>query len=400
MPERHHVRDAARAPARGYRRVMVTMSLIAAAVAGPALSGAGGAVAAADAPAITLSPTSGPAGGWMVVSGVGFPARVAVGVTFGMTDVGSTRTSKKGVFRHGFTTPAGYTGSAPVRASHASVSASAWFTVTASPSTTTTVPITSTTTTIAPTTTTTVPDSTRALLFGDEFDGTSLNVSKWSTCYFWDNRGCTNPGNGELQWYVPEQVSVSDGLLRLQARRQSVLASDGRAYDYTSGMVSTGGNDWYGTPPQFTFRYGYAEIRAKVPAGKGLWPAFWMLPADRSWPPEIDVMEFWGENPTRTSMAVAWMNADGTYAQSWSDYIGPDFSAGWHTFGVDWQPGAITWYVDGQVRKVFTDATKIPSKPMYLLANLAVDGKSGGPDATTLLPSSYEIDYIRVWNAR
>ena len=398
MQQRHHTKDAARPPARRYRRVVVAMSLVTAAFAGPALIGAG-AVGAADAPAITLSPTSGPSGGWTAVAGVGFPSRVTVGLTFGTTQVGSVRTSKKGVFQLGFTTPAGYTGSAPVQASSGSVSATAWFTVTAvSATTTTTVP--ATTTTIAPTTTTTVPGSTRALLFGDEFDGTSLNASKWSSCYFWDNRGCTNPGNGELQWYVPEQVSVSNGLLQLQARRQTVLASDGRTYNYTSGMVSTGGNDWYGTPPQFTFRYGYAEIRAKVPAGKALWPAFWMLPADRSWPPEIDVMEFWGENPTRTSMALAWMNPDGTHAQSWSDFIGPDFSAGWHTFGVDWQPGAITWYVDGQVRKVFTDATKIPSKPMYLLANLAVDGKSGGPDATTPFPSSYEIDYIRVWNAR
>ncbi len=265
-------------------------------------------------------------------------------------------------------------------------------TTTRPPSTTTTVPMTTTT---APPT-----SSTRTLLFGDEFDGTALNSAKWSTCYFWDNRGCTNPGNGELQWYRPERVAVGNGLLQLQAQRQTVVGSDGRTYNYTSGMVSTGGNDWYGTPPQFSFRYGYAEIRAKVPAGKALWPAFWMLPVDRSWPPEIDVMEFWGERPNWMSMAVAWKNLDGTYAQSWSDYSGPDFTAGWHTFAVDWQPSGITWYVDGVPRKVFTDTSKIPNKAMYLLLNLAIDGRSGGPDATTPFPSTYEIDYVRVWNAK
>jgi beta-glucanase (GH16 family) len=80
------------------------------------------------------------------------------------------------------------------------------------------------------------------------------------------------------------------------------------------------------------------------------------------------------------------------------EWTGPDFSAGWHTFGVDWEPNAITWYVDGVERRTYTDTSNITSKPMFLLANLAVGGSwPGSPDASTQFPALYQIDYIRVW---
>src|SRR6266498_1078768 len=77
-------------------------------------------------------------------------------------------------------------------------------------------------------------EGTWDLLFQDEFDGTTLDSSKWTTCYWWDNAGCTISSNNELEWYQPNNVLITDGYLRLQARRQTIDASNGKTYPFTS----------------------------------------------------------------------------------------------------------------------------------------------------------------------
>ena len=85
-------------------------------------------------------------------------------------------------------------------------------------------------------------------------------------------------------------------------------------------------------------------------------------------------------------------------SNSGSSWTGPDFSAGWHTFGVEWEPGAIVWYVDGIERWRFTVTSRIPNEPMHVLLNLAVGGEwPGSPDTSTAFPSYYDVDYVRVW---
>jgi beta-glucanase (GH16 family) len=237
------------------------------------------------------------------------------------------------------------------------------------------------------------------LLFNDEFEQETIDKSKWTTCYWWGNDGCTNAGNHELEWYRPENVLVDQGSLKLQARPQTIDASDENTYDYTSGMITSGrSSSETSLPPNFAFQYGYVEIRAKVPAGQGLWPAFWMLPATHQSKPEIDVMEILGDEPQTLHMYFHYLDKDGSADQDGTSWTGPDFSKDWHTFAVDWQPEAITWYVDGVERKRYDEITHVPAEPMYLLANLAVGGDwPGPPDRSTLFPSNYEIDYIRVW---
>lgn len=238
------------------------------------------------------------------------------------------------------------------------------------------------------------------LLFGDEFNGSSLDKSRWTTCYWWDNNGCTIASNNELEWYQPGNDLVTNGSLILQAQKQQVRASNSSTYNYTSGMVTTGPARYdQSAPSGFAFQYGYAEIKAKIPAGVGYWPAFWLLPTTRNSLPEIDVMEIIGSDPTTTHMHFHYTNSSGTEMDSGADWTGPDFSAGWHTFGVDWQPNAMIWYVDGVERRRFTDTNYIPKQPMYLLANLAVGGDwPGSPNAQTAFPGNFEIDYIRVWD--
>ncbi len=236
------------------------------------------------------------------------------------------------------------------------------------------------------------------LVFADEFNGPSLDTSKWRTCAWWAATTCSIESNNEQELYTPNNVSVANGMLDLQARQQSSVAWNGKTYNYTSGMISSGGLSG-SSAPGFTYKYGYAEARVKVPAGQGLWPAFWTLPSDYSWPPEIDAMEILGNQPNTTYMHYHYLDGSGAEQGPGLGWTGPDFSAGWHTFGVDWQPNAITWYVDGVARWSFTDAAMITAKPQYLVLNLAVGGNWPGPaNATTPFPSDYLVDYVRVWD--
>lgn len=237
------------------------------------------------------------------------------------------------------------------------------------------------------------------LVFNDEFDGDHLDPNKWVTCYWWDRNGCTNRGNSEMQWYIPDNVKVENGLLRLIARQQQVSASDGRVYNYTSGMVTTGRNvDDQTVPTRFSFQYGYAEIRARVPEGKGLWPAFWMLPVGHHSKPEIDVLEFLGHETNIVHLTYHFKKPDGSDGRVTADFLGPHLPSGWHTFAVNWSPDSITWYVDGVRRSHYEDGPTISAEPMYLLLNLAVGGNwPGSPDQNTIFPNEYQIDYVRVW---
>lgn len=222
------------------------------------------------------------------------------------------------------------------------------------------------------------------LIFQDEFIGTELDFSIWNTCYPWlDNGGCTNSGNNELEWYQPDDVFVENGLLKLQAQKRTI-----NGFPYSSGMISS--------HEKFDFTYGYIEARLKVPVGKGLWPAFWLLPSSREWPPEIDIHEILGHTTSTVHLTLHYKQPGFPHLSSGSSYIGPDFSADFHTFAVLWEPQGITWYVDG-VERYFVE-NDIPAQSMYIIANLAVGGDwPGSPDENTPFPSTYDIDYIRVW---
>lgn len=235
------------------------------------------------------------------------------------------------------------------------------------------------------------------LIFHDEFNGDTLDTSKWTTCYWWDNQGCTNEGNNNLNWYQPDNVFLKDGKLILRAKEEKVTSPDGKQYAYTSGMVTTGrDSSALSDEPRATFQYVYVEMKAKVPLGQGLWPAFWLLPADHESRPEIDVMEMLGDDPYSVHMNFHYLDKYGDENSAGYTWMSPEPLTGWHVFAHDWQPGALTWYIDGVKHSHLEDY--IPDEPMYLLANLAVGGDwPGSPDSSTPFPSKFEIDYIRVW---
>jgi beta-glucanase (GH16 family) len=246
------------------------------------------------------------------------------------------------------------------------------------------------------------------LLFEDTFDGSKLDKSKWFWCYPTGSpTNCTNGQHGipyrEREQYRASQLIVRGGMLRLVAVRRSVK----RHFPWTSGMVTTGGPFESGPPqPTFAFKYGYAEIRAKLPQGRGFWPAFWLLPASGAWPPEIDIMEWQGARPRINFMTVHFSTPHNQDDSIGGTYNGPKLWQDFHVYAIDWRRDTLTWYVDGAAR--FTVTAKqiearggtFPRTPMYVLLNLALGGWVSPPNKHTPSPAAMIVDYVRVWNRK
>jgi beta-glucanase (GH16 family) len=224
------------------------------------------------------------------------------------------------------------------------------------------------------------------MTFADEFSSSTLDSKKWSTTLRYGDRFLS--GNSELECYMDGNISISGGYLNLTAKKQSVsCAKPVKTQNYTSGAIASF--------DKFSQAYGYFEMRAKLPAGKGLWPAFWLLPQSGHWPPEIDIFEQLGKQPNRIYSTYHYL-VSGVHKQD-SSYVDlTSATTAYHTYGADWSSGVIVWYIDG--KEVKRDTNFVTSEPMYILANLAVGGSwPGSPDSTTPFPSSMVVDYIRVY---
>jgi beta-glucanase (GH16 family) len=243
------------------------------------------------------------------------------------------------------------------------------------------------------------------LTFADGFDRFDWNAGsatstapnpvptgRWSTRYWWDDGLRTLPSNRERQFYSDGTVgahpfAVRDGVLEITARPSDDPAATG-GLPYTSGMITTEGT--------FSQRYGHFEMRARLPRGRGLWPAFWLLPEEHVWPPEIDIMEMLGHEPTRFFGSAHSVAPSGERQSNVRDAAVDDLSDGFHAFGLGWRPDRLEWFVDGR-RVLDLPTPHDMHRPMYLLANLAVGGTwPGDPDAATPFPATMAIDHIRV----
>jgi beta-glucanase (GH16 family) len=243
----------------------------------------------------------------------------------------------------------------------------------------------------------TTSSTTTTVVLDESFDGTTLDTTVWNTCHWWNDNGCTISSNDELEWYRPEQVSVAGGALRLTADRVPTHGSDGKNYDYRSGMVTTGPVSSSDSEGKVSWTYGTVEARLRVPAGRGLWPALWMLPLTRESKPEIDILEVIGQDPRQALMHLHPRNeGDAGGPGKTHQMSGKTLADGWHTIRLDWQPERLTWFIDGEQVWHLT-GSQVPDEPMYLVLNLAVGGVyPGPPDATTKFPATFEIDRIRV----
>ena len=149
----------------------------------------------------------------------------------------------------------------------------------------------------------------------------------------------------------------------------------------------------------FAQQYGVFAISAKLPLGKGIWPAFWLLPVDKSWPPEIDVMEVIGREPSTLYTSVHTNIPQKETAHGLGTDTHLDLGAAFHEYAVDWGPEKIDWYFDRKL--VYSQPTPPDlNKPCYIVVNVAVGkaaGWGGAPDSSTRFPAVMQVAYIKVW---
>ena len=235
------------------------------------------------------------------------------------------------------------------------------------------------------------------LVWADEFNGTAIDRSKWDVMV----EG-TGGGNGELEYYTdrPENVKVAGGNLVITGIKEKF-----KGKPYTSGkLMSKGKGDWL---------YGRFESRIKVPeGGKGIWPAFWMMPTDAKYggwakSGEIDIMEMVGHQSNTLYGTLH-------YHDSWprnkhtgdklvlpSGKLGDDF----HVYAVEWEPGVMRWYFDGKLYQTQTqwDTVSAPfpapfNQRFFFILNFAIGGAwPGAPAASTKFPQTMLVDYVRAY---
>jgi beta-glucanase (GH16 family) len=233
------------------------------------------------------------------------------------------------------------------------------------------------------------------LVFRDEFNGDRLNLQKWRPNWLGRNdRSVTEPVNDvELSCYDPRNVHVDHGKLRLTAERRRCPA-DGETYDYASGLVQSSDD--------YRFRYGFLQARIYLPPSDGSlapkgscgpnWANFWTngLHRARGWPQdgEIDVVECLADNEAAWYYHAPGIDASG-FPAAWRDDM--PGTGGWHTFGVNWRPGRLTYYFDGV--KVGRVTRNVTDSVQYIVVNLAVSGSA------IKVPQTIRIDYIRLWKS-
>lgn len=240
------------------------------------------------------------------------------------------------------------------------------------------------------------------LVWQDEFNGEKLDTAKWNVL-----RRETSK-HKELQYYLPEEVYVEQGVLRIRSSERKYGSQN-----YTSGRLDTRG--------KFAPVYGRFEVRAKLPAGNGMWPAHWLypqnrnwlmekamedavangreslIPEERPWYTEIDIMEFLGREPMVAYGTFHYCAYDGKRKSSSGKVSGvADYTKDFHVFALEWEPDSIRWYIDDKMYHAATNS--IPHSPHYIILNTAVGGSwPGNPDSTTVFPQFHDIDYVRVY---
>jgi beta-glucanase (GH16 family) len=261
------------------------------------------------------------------------------------------------------------------------------------------------------------------LAWSDEFDGTTIDPAKWdfdhgSYLMAGPNQWLAGWGNDELEFYTarPQNAYVQDGMLHIKAIRESY-----KGKEYTSARLKTKG--------KFSKAYGRFEVRAKLPTGKGLWPAIWLLPEDAKyggWPAsgEIDLMEARGQEPDKVLGTLHYGGHWPANVHTGKDYVLPDHGtiADFHVYTLEWEPGEIRFYVDDHLYQTqnfwwSTGETDGPNgvnpaseselnpwpapfdQPFYIILNVAVGGQFlGNTDKATVFPQEMVVDYVRVYD--
>jgi len=238
------------------------------------------------------------------------------------------------------------------------------------------------------------------LVWSDEFDGSSVDTTKWG--FEIDGKG---GGNGEMEYYTdkPENAHIENGHLLITAIKDGTDAN-GKKHKFTSARMTTKG--------KFSWKYGRFEARIKVPTGKGVWPAFWLMPEDAvygGWASsgELDIMEEVGDKPNTAFGTIHYGDKWPRNVHTGDKYILPSgiLADDWHVYAVEWEEGVIRWYIDGNLyetqTKWYTKAAPFPApfdQKFFIILNFAVGGAwPGKPSADTPFPQTMDVDYVHVY---
>lgn len=229
------------------------------------------------------------------------------------------------------------------------------------------------------------------LVWEEDFNSEVLDASKWS---YQLGDGCPELcgwGNNEPQIYTRNNHELRDGKLYITVKKEDSI--------YTSTRITT--------KDKFEFKYGRVEARAKIPTGKGVWPAFWMLGAnidEVGWPlsGEIDILEYVGKEPGIIFTSLHTQDSHGNTINTRKTKI-DGIEEGFHVYAADWSPEKIEFFVDGKSVYTFSPGERSQEvwpfdQPFYLLLNVAVGGNFGGPEIDdSIFPQQFVVDYIRVF---
>lgn len=231
----------------------------------------------------------------------------------------------------------------------------------------------------------------KKLIWEENFNGSELNTTIWN---YELGDGCPSIcgwGNNEKQSYTNSNHTVSNGMLTIEIKKEDE--------NYTSTRITTA--------KKKEFQYGRIEARAKIPVGKGIWPAFWMLGSnikEIGWPKcgEIDILEYVGREPHMAFTSLHTQDSHGNTINTKKTTIS-NIEEGFHLYAIDWTKDKIVFLIDDKEVYTFQPAPKNENtwpfnQPFYIIVNAAVGGNFGGHEIDdTIFPQKFEIDYIRVY---
>ena len=218
------------------------------------------------------------------------------------------------------------------------------------------------------------------LRFNDEFDGRALDRSKWSDGFGWGDTSGNTVGVCD-----PDHNSVTDGMLVQRIERQGSGARPFRV-----GCINSRN--------RHAQLFGYWEARIRAAGCRGARSAFWAKPNDESWPPELDVVEIYGDERRRADLTIHWRE-DGVHEKSKGRYRGPNFWSDFHVFGAEWTPAEVIWYVDGVERHRTSRGARFMDDggPFYTMIEAQVVRRSSLCGRWPSYSAQY-VDYVRIWD--
>jgi beta-glucanase (GH16 family) len=246
----------------------------------------------------------------------------------------------------------------------------------------------------------------RKLLWSQEFNEAAGTPP--SSKFFDYDLGGGGWGNKELQWYTEDAVKTNgEGQLEISVTKIPPVAEDELPYNcfgdcqYFSGRIKT--------QDKIRFKYGRMEARLKLPAGTGVWPAFWMLGSNikaKGWPQsgEIDIIELRGREPELAIVSAHGPGYSGAASKTGSKRYGTPLSDDYHVYAIEWAANKISWFVDGKLVHTLTNksvkaGTYVFNQDFFLILNVAMGGDfDGGQLDSDIEGVKMNVDWIRYYS--